>query len=96
MSAGRVKNSKLWLKHPLLNFNINHKEPMTLHCDSKAAIHISNNPTYHEYTKYIEVDCYFLREKIQEGIISISHISRKWQPADILTREIFWKDCKTS
>lgn len=63
----------LWSNQLLHNLNISHKETMILHCDSKATIHISNNPIYHERTKYIEVEFHFLREKIQEGIIRTAY-----------------------
>lgn len=54
----------LWLKQLFLNLNISHKEAMIFCCDSKVVIHITNNPVYQEHTKYIEVDCHFLREQI--------------------------------
>lgn len=53
--------------------------PMVVYSDSKVALQIAANPVFHEKMKYIEIDCHFIREKIQAGLIKTIHVSSKDQ-----------------
>lgn len=76
----------VWLVGLLQDLNVMISKPVQLHCDSKAAMQIAANPTFHERTKHIEIDCYFVREKIKEGLIETNYISTQSQLADLLTK----------
>ena len=78
----------VWLVGLLKDLTINLDQPALLYCDSQVAIHIAANPVYHEKTKHIELDCHFVREKIQDSIVKTFHVSTRHQLADILTKPL--------
>uniref|UniRef100_A0A803QIK9 Copia protein n=1 Tax=Cannabis sativa TaxID=3483 RepID=A0A803QIK9_CANSA len=78
-----------WLTSILKDFNVHITLPSTLYCDNNAAIHISENPVYHERTKHVEIDCHTAREKVSQGILRMSHVPSKANLADILTKLLF-------
>jgi len=78
----------VWLVGLYKELKVELELPVKLFCDSKAALQIAANPIYHERTKHIEIDCHFIREKIQEGLIQTDHVPSKMQLADILTKSL--------
>lgn len=54
--------------------------------DSKFAMQITTTHVYHERTKYIDVDCYFIREKLLQGMITTNYIPTQEKPTDMLTK----------
>lgn len=77
-----------WLKGLLLSFGIQHSAAIDLSCDSQSAIHIAQNPVFHERTKHIEADCHFVRDAIQDGTILPSYVPTTDQLADIFTKPL--------
>ncbi|KAM6542578.1 hypothetical protein CsatB_007025 [Cannabis sativa] len=77
-----------WILALLKDLGISPKIPATLYCDNTAAMHISENPVYHERTKHVEIDCHFIREKVQQGSLKLLHVSSQQNLADIFTKAL--------
>ena len=66
---------------------------MNVWCDKKSAINIANNPVQHDRTKHAEIDRFFIKEKLDAGIISIEYVSSGQQIADYLTEGAGSREC---
>ena len=87
--AMRQSVCKIMLLHQLLvEVCIKTSVPTKLWCDNRVIIHIACNPVFHERTKHIEIDCHFVREKIQLGLISIGYVKTGEHLGDIFTKAL--------
>ncbi|KAL6315575.1 hypothetical protein AAG906_000880 [Vitis piasezkii] len=78
----------IWIHQLLCEVGMKCTMPTKLWCDNQAALHIVANPVYHERTKHIEVDCHFIREKIEENLISTGYVKTGEQLGDIFTKAL--------
>ena len=78
----------IWIHQLLCEVGMKCTMPAKLWCDNQAVLHIAANPVYHERTKHIEVDCHFIREKIEENLVSTSYVKTGEQLGDIFTKAL--------
>ena len=83
-----VTSEIVWLITLFKTFGVHHTQLVYLYCDSKVALYIATNPVYHERTKHVEVDCHFIREKIQVVVIKTFHILTRHQIVDFFTKAL--------
>ncbi|XP_071687777.1 uncharacterized protein [Rutidosis leptorrhynchoides] len=78
----------LWIKKLLTEIGFPPQNPIKIMCDNEAAIAILENPVQHDRTKHIEIDRYFIKEKLEAEIISLPFVRSEDQLADILTKSV--------
>ena len=63
--------------------------PTQLFGDNTAALHIANNSVYHEIIKHVELDCYTIRERIDNGMVKTMYVRTNQQLAAVLTKALY-------
>lgn len=57
-------------------------------CDGQSALALSNNPTYHDRTKHIDVKFHYVREIFQKRELTLHKISTMHNPTDVMTNAL--------
>ena len=76
----------IWMKDLLSELRVWRNNLLVLHCDNKSAINIANNPVQHDRTKHVEIDRFFIKEKLDGRILKLEYIKSGEQLADCFTK----------
>ncbi|XP_074297693.1 uncharacterized protein LOC141628447 [Silene latifolia] len=77
-----------WLMGPLSSLGVPISSPIKIFSDSQSAIQLAQNPVFHERTKHIEVDCHFIRDAVNDGLVAPFYVDTRSQTADIFTKAL--------
>ena len=78
----------IWVEALLQELGVKMKERPCLWCDNLGATYLSANPVFHARTKHIEIDFYFVRERVANKSLEVKFISSKDQVADGFTKAL--------
>ncbi|XP_070043056.1 uncharacterized mitochondrial protein AtMg00810-like [Nicotiana tomentosiformis] len=56
----------VWLLGLFAEFGVIIKQHVNVYCDTKASLQFAVNPIFHERTKHIEIDCYFVLTRLNK------------------------------
>jgi hypothetical protein len=57
-----------------------------VYCDNISAVYLSTNHVQHQWTKHVEIDLHFVRDRVAIGDVRVIHVPTTSQFADIFTK----------
>jgi hypothetical protein len=78
----------IWVEALICELGVSLKEKPCLWCDNLGATFLSANPVFYARTKHIEIDFYFVRERVARKQLDVRFISSKDQIADGFTKTL--------
>ncbi|CAM8902816.1 unnamed protein product [Rhodiola kirilowii] len=87
ITVGSCSTQLLWMKQMLSEYGVEQKE-MTLYCENMSAISICKNPVQYSRTKHIYIRHHFIRELVEQKVVTLNHVTTYKQLADILTKPL--------
>lgn len=77
----------VWVQSLLHELQVRLPSPI-IYCDNMSTVTLSHNPILHARTKHMELDLFFLREKVLSKHLRVLHIPSEEQCADLLTKAL--------
>jgi hypothetical protein len=80
----------VWLKKfvPGLRVVDNILRSLTIYCNNKSAIFFSSNNKSSDVVKHIDIKYFVVKDRVQDKIVEIEHISTKQMLVDPLTKDL--------
>lgn len=88
MAASEASSELVWLKRLLNELLSNQCNKPALYIDNESAKKLVKNPVFHRRTKHIDVAYHYIREKYDDGILSVESVSSHDQLADGFTKAL--------
>ena len=77
----------VWMKQMLKEYNVE-QDVLILYCDNLSAINISKNRIQHSRTKHIDIRHHFIRDLVEEKVVTLEHVDTEEQLTNIFTKAL--------
>jgi len=88
MAAVEAGKEIAWMRNILSEFGYGVEQPSTLKMDNQSAITVSKNPEHHGHMKHLDLCLYWLRDKVEHGMLNPDFIPTGDMIADCLTKSV--------
>ena len=88
ISAVEAGKEIMWMRQLLGELGYSIPGPSVLRMDNQSAIAVSKNPEHHGKMKHLSLRLFWLRDAVQEGVISPSFVPTHEMAADIFTKSL--------
>nr|KYP36082.1 Copia protein [Cajanus cajan] len=86
-SSTKAEYHSLALAALLSKLKVNHSTPIVF-CDNMSTVALAHNPVLHARTKQMELDLFFVQEKVAVKCLQVVHVSAIDQCVDVLTKAL--------
>ena len=91
MALTQVTKEAIWhrfLLSEILDRQYKKLPSITIFADNRGCIALAHNPEYHACTKHIDIQHHFVREKVEEGEVSLEYTPSGVMVADCFTKAL--------
>jgi len=90
IAAGSSCSQLVWIKQMLKEYNVE-QDVLTLYCDNLSAINIFKNHIQHSRTKHIDIRHHFIRDLVEDKVVTLEDVNTEQQLTDIFTKALYAK-----
>src|SRR5579871_6578245 len=87
MAVTHSAKEAIWIQQLLKQLKQNFNT-ISIQVDNQSYIKLANNPEYHKWSKHINIQYHFIREKIEEKKIELEYCKTSKIIADIMTKSL--------
>ena len=88
VALSEASREALWLRQFLREVQFLKPNPTVLLCDNNGAKSLSSDPTHHSRSKHIDVRHHFVRERVEDGSVTVWRVPGHDNVADIFTKAL--------
>ena len=88
IAAAHATKEAMWLRTFVGELMMPLSTLTTIFCDNQVAIALSKGSQYHARTKHIDIRFHFIREAVENSLITLVYCPTKTMTADLLTKPL--------
>lgn len=87
-SVANTASELSWLVSLLGELGVQSSISPTIYCDNLNTTYVCANPKMHSKMKHVRIDFHFVRDRVEEGSLRVTHVSSTDQLADLLIKPL--------